>query len=215
MGTPVNISTLTNEVSMHLSGCPLPVIESAMRKTITELCQQAKVWEEDLPAITLVPATATYTMASALAYAEPCDVIRSHVVVGSVRQDLETLDNMQAYIRYPEPPAGTAVALVRGLGAVVTLVPIPDVAGTLHIRAALRPTPTATQWDSDLVAEFRPALFHGVLYDLMMMPERSWSDAKNAAFHGKMWAQAKASAGWRADTQYNRKSLMVAQRPFA
>ena len=95
------------------------------------------------------------------------------------------------------------------------MAPAPDTAGTFSVYAALRPTPTATETEQFLYTEFTEVVYHGVLYYLKRMPERPWSDAKDAILHGKQWTHFIASARDRADRGYNKTSLSVQMRPFA
>jgi len=215
MGAPIDISGMIYEASGHLQGCPAPVIENSYRKIITDLCQRAKVWRVDLDAITMVVSQEGYTLVSPVAYAEPLDVLEAYNVIATRRQDMRWLPLALLRTKVPAGEEGTPRLFHSGAGTTLTVAPAPDTAGDLHVQCCLRPTPTATQWDTDLYNEFRRCLLHGVLHDLMSMPNRGWSSAKDAIFHGKMWTDLVSDARWRADSGYTRQALRVEARPFA
>ena len=66
-----------------------------------------------------------------------------------------------------------------------------------------------------MYTEFNRAIFHGTLHELLMMPERSWTDAKTAMYHGKQWTYLLGAARLRGETGFNAGSLAASMRPFA
>jgi hypothetical protein len=103
---------------------------------------------------------------------------------------------------------------LRSVGA-VELAPVPNVNGTLYLRGYLRPDRDATAWDAELYDEFHRVVFHGVLYELLLMPNRGWSDPKTGALHGRQWTQLLAAARDRSQRGFNTDALSVDMRPFA
>lgn len=215
MPTVTILSTL-NRVSASSPGCPLPVLESAAREAMIELCQRAKVWRAIAPPVALAASQRDYTIAAPVAHGEVCDVLSAVSTVGGITTDLLLYDAQTLLWKYPlSGDEGAPVAMSTGAGAAVSLGPTPDAVGTLDTYVALRPTETATLFDADLYAEFREALFHGTLYRVLAMPQRSWTDAGAAAQHERKWTFRLASAGWRADTGFTKRALQVDPRPFA
>lgn len=214
MATTITLASMLPDVSAHVPGCPTPVIEFTMRKIITDLCQRAKVWTVELDPITLVAGTATYVLASPLAYAEIADIRR--VRVTGTHEPLEWKSPSTLDLMYPEPVDGPPrYFATSALDTSITVAPTPTEAGVARVTVTLRPTDTATQWDLALYREFKRCVFHGVLAELLAMPLRSWTDAKTALTHEKRWVNLVSEARWRADTAYTPHALRVEARPFA
>lgn len=215
MPTVTILSTL-NRASASSPGCPLPVLENAAREAMIELCQRAKVWRAIAPTVALVATQRDYSVLSPVAHGEVCDVLSAISTVAGVSTNLTLYDPQTLMLKYPlSGDDGTPVAMSTGAGGTLALAPTPDAVGTLDTYVALRPTDTATLFDAALYAEFREALFHGTLYRVLEMPQRSWTDAGAATQHERKWTFRLASAGWRADTGFTKRALSVEPRPFA
>jgi len=221
--TPLVSSTtsfddMVDDVSVHLPGCPQPMIAHTIRKVVVDMCQRAKVWVSDFRPITLVPGQVNYALQPVETYAVCTDVVSGHVVIGGAKTEL-SWEPLEAVKRqFPSWPTGvnnTPQVMTWATLGEVMLAPVPDVAGTLYLRGYLRPAPDATVWDSALYNEFSRVIFHGTLYELMLTPNRSWSDAKVAALHGRHWTQLLAAARDRAQRGFNADDLSVAMLPFA
>lgn len=214
----VTFASMVPEFSPFLAGCPNLTIERAARKVSIDLCQRGKVWRVELPDITLVPTTHAYVPTSPVAYAEYCDFLTGTTLIGTESRDLKwkTYDTIhRMFPAWPNNTPGTPLyATMRTPGSIL-LAPVPDTAGTMSLFACLRPTRTADSWDSDMYAEFHRAIFHGVLFELLAMNERSWSNPKLADAHGKEWTYLLNEATARAESGYNAGVLQVEMRPFA
>tara|TARA_R110000782_G_C14615929_1_gene392672 strand:- start:93 stop:641 length:549 start_codon:yes stop_codon:yes gene_type:complete len=182
------------------------------------MCQRAKVWNEDFLPVDLVVGRVTYSMVPPVAYAVCTDITDGYTLVNGEKTNL-TWEKLTAvkgrYPNWPEDSQGTVQYITSATLGEVLVAPVPDVAGTLNLRGYLRPSPTATVWDADLYDEFQRVIFHGVLYDLMMMLGRGWAEPKLASIHGRQWTQLLAAARDRSQRGYNADDLSVAMRPFA
>jgi hypothetical protein len=214
MPTPVTLSSMVPDVSAHVPGCPTPVIEFTLRKIITDLCQRAKVWTTELPVVPLAASTATYVLASPLAYAEIVDIRR--VRVEGTHEPLEWKSPSTLDLMYPEPVDGPPRYFTTSpMDTSITLAPTPTATADMRVTVTLRPIENATQWDAVLYREFKRCVFHGVLAELLAMPLRSWTDAKTAQTHERRWVNLVSEARWRADTSFTPHALRVEARPFA
>lgn len=214
MPTPISISTITGEVSAHVPGCPTPVVEAAMRKVITDLCQRAKVWTTDLAPIALVAGTHTYPLVSPVVYGEIVEVARARV--DGVTAPLLWASPSDFDLLYPDEVDGEPQRFTtRITETTIDLAPTPTSAGALLVTVVLRPTMTAAQWDLALYREFSRCVFHGALHELYDMPQRSWTNHALATANGRVWTNLVSEARWRQDTGYTRGALRVEARPFA
>lgn len=217
--TTTTFASMVPDISAHLPGCPSLVIERTARKIATDLCQRGRVWQLDLTPIAVVAATYEYAMASPVAYAETVDVQDAYFIDADGEKTPVTWKPYAAVRRshpaWPEADEGLPLYITTVLTGYANLVPVPDVPGTLYVRAYMRPTAAATDLPTWLYNEFQREIFHGTIHELMAMPERSWSSAKMAEYHGRQWTYLLSQATIRAGQEYNTDSQAVQMRPFA
>lgn len=222
--TTTAFSTMVDDISAFVPGCPSPVIERTIRKTVTDLCQRAKVWEVDLTPVTLTSGEYQYPLESPYSYADVTDITAASISPDGVSRTtvrwvpLQTLRMTRP--SWPDDDAGQPMYVSVSEPADLLVAPVPEATMPLYLRANLRPTATATEWPTYLHDEFRRVVFHGTLHELLMMPGRSWSQADKtsaatAAYHGKQWVFLLNAARHRANTGYNARSLSVQMTPFA
>lgn len=214
----IAFSDMVDDLSPYVPGCPDPVIARTVRKVISDMCQRAKVWHEDFAPVDLVVGQAAYPLRPPVAYATCTDITSGYTLIGGQKTVLswEKLDAVKArYPSWPEETSGAPQYVTSATLGQILLAPIPDTVGTLNLRGYLRPSLTAEVWDADIYDEFQRVIFHGVMYDLMLMNGRGWADAKLGAVHGRQWTQLLAAARDRAQRGYNTDDLSVAMRPFA
>ena len=211
------------EVSPHISGCPDPVTTAYIRKVVIDLCSRAKVWRVTG---TSVVATAGVAKGFALVSGVTDTVVSSlisaqmHKTTANTTRKIDIVSSAVAYQRYPDWPnalaTGEPVLLFQEDPLTLNVAPVPNTADTYTIipLVAIKPTSTATVWDSVLAEEFRQLIFHGVLYELMLMPKRHWSDAKTAMIHGKRWQYLLQEARARVRKGFSSAEVSVEMVPW-
>lgn len=214
----LSFDAMVDDLSIYVPGCPDPVIARTVHKVITDMCQRAKVWHEDFLPVDIEVGRVTYPLQPPVSYAVCTDVTGGYTLIGG-RKTALTWTQLDAVKRrfpnWPENEVGTPQYVTSATLGQLMLAPTPDTAGTLNLRGYLRPSATATEWDLDLYNEFQRVIFHGVMYDLMLMNGRGWAEPKLAAIHGKQWTQLLAAARDRALRGYNADDLSVQMQPFA
>lgn len=217
--TTTTFASMVPDISAHLPGCPSLVIERTVRKTATDLCQRGRVWGLDLTPVSVVAATYEYALPSPVAYGEVVDVLDAYFIDADSKKTPVVWKPYKAvraaHPEWPEDDTGLPLYLTTNMTGYASLVPVPDVAGTLYVKAYMRPAATASEFPTWMYGEFQRELFHGTLHELMAMPERSWSNAKMAEYHGKQWTYLLSQATIRAGQEYNTDSQAVQMRPFA
>jgi hypothetical protein len=214
----VKFDDMVDDISPFLIGCPSPVIARTAKKIVTDLCQRGKVWQAKIAPDNFAIGEYTFTLVPPVAYAEITDIVSGHTVIDGSKRPLTwaALDAVKRhYPAWPEDNAGQPQLMTWSAIKEFALAPTPLTAGVLHLEVKLRPSATATEWDETLYAEFQRAIFHGVLFDLQMMPDRGWSSPTAAAANGKIWTHLLAAARARANHGYNITSLSAEMRPFA
>lgn len=210
--------SMAYEMSAFLPGCPSLAIENTIRKYAIDLCRWGKVWRGDMTQITLVDGTYQYAVSSADANARFDQPTVAYTTIGTTKTFLKIRTYTELLSEYPSWPGdsdGSPVVITTRDPGYVMLAPVPDAAGTLDIFGTLVPTSVATEWDTAMYDEHRDVLFHGVLYELMAMPGRSWSDLKESLRHEKRWSYLRASARAVAERQYAPRPLSVEMTPAA
>jgi hypothetical protein len=215
----VSFAAMVPDISAYLPGCPSLVIERSARKIVTDLCQRAKVWREEVLPIALVASQSQYGMDAPYGFSEPTDILQGYILYpDGTKVELPYTAYSYARRRFPDWPEsseGQPVLVTRNIFGAVSLAPTPNAVGELHVVVALRPTSDATEWLQTLYDVHHRVIFHGVLHELMQMHGRSWEDEKKALYHGKQWTYLLNLARDRAERGYNVDDLSVEMRPFA
>lgn len=219
MATTQTVSSMVPDISVFLQGCPSPVIERTILKIATDLCQRAKVWALDAVPITLAPGTYEYDLTFAESYAEATDLDSAYLILADgskVTLPVEPVGVvMRRFPSWPQDAAGQPQLVTKLEAGKVLVAPVPEETADLYVRCVVRPVTTATVLEQWLYDEFRRVIHHGVLHELLLMPQRSWSNPKLGEFHGKQWTYLLNNAKARATLGYNQGSVSVEMRPFA
>lgn len=216
-------SALIPEIAPHVHGVPNPVATHYIRKVVTDLCERAKVWRVQLADVVLTPGDYTYDLVSPVAGTEVSVILDAKMLLtaAGTTRNLGIISDDQARVLYPLWPDLNALteprSVTRSTSSEFHVAPVPgsDDTYTLKLFAAIRPTPAATGWDEALFNEFRRAVFHGVLHELMMMPDRPWSNDKLAMYHGKQWDYLLYNARAKANKGFSPASVSVKMNPWA
>ena len=215
--------TMAGEVAAHVAGCPTAVITTYIRKVVIDLCERGKVWRVRATPLTLVAGTYSYALVPSVADTDISSILQATVTrADSGKVSALTFGTHEvmfdAYPGWPQDGiAGPPRNIVTSDVSSIQVQPVPDAATTYVVDAmlAVKPTQTSTGWDSALFSEFHRAIFHGVIHELMVMPDRKWSDQQTATYHGKQWEFFLFSAKAKANKGFGRASLAVRQRPWA
>lgn len=170
------------DVLPELPGAPLPLVDHWLRNAAIEFCERSKAHVE-----TLVPVDA---VASQMAYVLPMPTdgapvpvtLNELVEIVSVRFSGEKLTPRAPQFldtKYDdwEAEVGTPADYTQADTENVLLVPAPaDAAvGAIVVRAALKPTSTATGIADWLYSQYRQALCAGAKAKMMAMENQPWT----------------------------------------
>lgn len=188
-----------------LPGCPFAVVDNALRLAAIAFCEQSLAWRYKHPAVAVVPATAEYpfvppaeSVVHAITYAAFEDKnIESHA--GESGINIADWRNQTGTPEY-----------VLGGYTDLTLVPTPDVAGTLTMTVALKPSPAAAGVDDNVFNEYRGAIVHGALATLLLSPKKPYTSPNLATYHQQQFAIQTGVAGMRQARNFTRAPLQTA-----
>lgn len=214
---------MAGDIAPHVAGCPSAVVTSYTRKVVIDLCERAKIWRVRADPVVLSQGVYNYAITSPAPETEVSTVLHVNLTssdTGAVREIHQSTHEVmfKAYPYWPldgleGEPMNTIVLDPDN----VQLQPIPDgrTTYTLNSMVAVRPTQTATGWDAALAKKFRRSIFHGVLHELMMIPDRKWSDDKTAVYHAKQWGYYLYAAKASVNKGFGRNALTTQQYPWA
>ncbi len=211
-------AAMTGEIAGHVAGCPQYTLENSVRKVVRDLCRRGRVWRDFATDITLVPGTYSYTIVPTQAQAEVVAVLYATTTINTVKRDIPYVGFAVArklYPSWPEESDGNPEIITSTTLGPIQTAPVPDTAGVLSPYVVLAPTLASTLWDTAMYDRHERAIFHGVLYDLMLMPNRVWSNTQLGAVHGKQWTYLLNDARISAEHGYNTSDVFVQQRPMA
>lgn len=181
------------DVLIELPGAPLPLVDHWLRNAAIEFCERSKAYRLDLAALDTVAAQMGYAVTPPDGL-EPIEIL-------SVTYDGEPL-TVQApgalSDRYGDWQAevGTPEYFTQQDGATLLLVPAPADAAVaaLKIKAAVKPSPTATGIDDWLFSRWRTAIASGCKAHLLLMADKPWSNPDRATLNAGRFEEAIAKA---------------------
>ena len=80
---------------------------------------------------------------------------------------------------------------------------------------ALKPLRSATDMDKTVLDELEDVVVHGALQQLLVLPEKSWSDRELAAYHAKQFLFKLSERRARTNLGAGRASMSIQMRPLA
>jgi hypothetical protein len=188
----------------EVPGCPIPAANIAIRQSAVAFCEQSLAYKTSHNPIAVVSGTAEYDF-------QPQDQTVVHAITYAKFNDDELQSRVGEYgISNPDwrSEEGTPKYIFGGMTS-LTLIPAPDVDGTLTMIVALKPSPDATGIDGNIFNEYREAIVHGALSRLMMSPKKPYSNQTLAQWHGQQFTIMTGQAGMRAARSYTRAPLQT------
>jgi hypothetical protein len=193
-------------------GCPEPLAQQALLDSAIEFCGRSLAVTTTLDAVTLREGLASFEVET------PTNTTIAQVL--NLWFDGRLIDPAPyAEATAPDSPAGEPRYFYgEDIDEVfnITLMPAPDrtVRSGVIVRAALKPTRSATTVHNILFERYAPAIVDGALAILMAIPDQSYSNEQKALVMGSS-ARAKANAA-RTDALHGRvqSSMSVKMRSF-
>jgi hypothetical protein len=210
--------SLESKLAPSVPGCPRPTIEQYVRDAAIEVCEKTLAWRYEQDSIRLTPGVYEYDYETP-DYAEIAAVIYSAVngvaVSALVQEDVHRL--------FPDWPNldVTKRSEPRYISQFdpdhFVVMPIPDSSKTYDIKMflALRPTPDSTGMDKTAFDECEQLIIHGALQNLLVLPNKSWTDRELATYHAKQYVYKTANRRAKANLGVARATLSVKMIPLA
>lgn len=199
-------SSFYDYTAPDLPGCPLELIDLALRQSAISFCENSLAWHYDHPAITVSSGAAAYD------FIPPQDAVVHSIFYAKWNDteiDSNTSETELASKVYDWRNATGTPTYVLG-GSSLQIVPNPDSSGTLRIKVTLKPSVTATTIDSNVFNEFREAIAHGALARLMYSPKKPYTNPALAQYHAQQFDIKTGQAGTKQARNFTRAPLRTA-----
>lgn len=181
------------DVLADLPGAPAPMVDHYLRNAAIEFCERSKAWVVDLDLIDAVAEQMEYTLpmptGAELVEIKTAWFLGEKITPKSPGYLAANYDDWTAEVGTPEHYTHESTDAVM-------LVPAPADAASdaLKIKAAIRPTPDATEIDDWFYNHYRLAIAAGCKALLMVMADKPWSNADLAVINASMFEAVIAKA---------------------
>jgi hypothetical protein len=188
------LTALRPKVQPHVMGCPLPMIDDAILQTVIEFCNRSRAYRFTPGQITVVASTADYTVSDL-----PATTAIAWLLAAELDEvPIDTPDSGSIPVLW-ETETGSPSAVVVVSDTQVGLRTVPDAAGTLDLRLALRPSQSATTYPDEFHNLYQDQIAAGVLAKLYAQPRKDWSTPDLVKDCRDQFERAIYAAEYRAD----------------
>lgn len=211
-------STLANRLVPTVHGCPIPVITQYVRDAAIEACERTLAWRYIQPTIRLTPGVYDYPF-------ELPDDTEVHAIISTAvnANPIRPVTLESAVTTYPLFPDDSATARATPLLLVhidpdtFYVAPTPDavIDYDLKMIVALKPLRDAAGMDTTIMDDLENVIIHGAAQNLLVLPEKPWSDRELAAYHAKQYVFKLTERRARVNVGSGRAVLTVRHLPLA
>ena len=218
MTTTRTFLSLVQRLITSVPGCPQPVVAQYVRDAAIDACERTLAWRYEQPMIRLTPGVYEYP------YEQPTGsevhAFLTAAVNGRPVAPVTLEDIHRFYPDWPnlDPSRRADPRYIFQLDVDnFALAPIPsdDESYDLKMIVALKPLRDSTGMDKTAMDDLENVIMHGALRDLLVLPNKNWSDRELASFHAKQYISKTAERRARAMLGAGRASVSVQMRPFA
>lgn len=180
-------SDLLPRVLPSVDGCPTPTVIAAIRDAAIQTCIRTLAWQSQLVAVPAVVGQAEYD------YLVPpdCEVqaLLEATYDGKLLRVMRAQQLRARDDKWPTPAAaqGVPMFIAPTTTRKFAVLPAPDVAGSIELRAVLKPLRTAIGMEDEPFNELEDAFVHGALQYLLVAKDKFWSDRELASYHAKQF----------------------------
>lgn len=210
--------SLVQRLATSVPGCPFPVIEKYVRDAAIDVCERSLAWRYVQPPIRLTPGVYDYPYETPIG--TEVHAFMAVTVNGRPITPITLADVSRLYPGWPIPDVDKRAdpRFVFQLDSDnFALAPIPDDKQEydLTMVVALKPLRAATGMDETAMDDLENVIMHGALRDLLILPNKNWTDRELATYHAKQYTYMATERRARADLGAGRAALSVQMRPLA
>lgn len=237
-----DFSTLVNEISPSVPGCPYPMILSHIRSAAIRTCERTLAWRYQVPTFPLQPNVQQYTYSKpegtdvhavfdAYVNNKPLQRLTLDQMIGKLRRENGglynlLLENGGAFLNENGTEflgdgadtfeTGEPAAMYQVTPDKFAVYPIPDDQRSYEVVMflALKPKRDADGMDSVIFDELQDVIIHGALQHLLVMPNKNWMDRELASYHAKQYIFHLSERRARANLGTVRGVMTAVMQPF-
>jgi len=198
----VNWNQFHEYIMPNVQGCPLAIVNNAIKSSAIEFCERSLLWRLDAEPIDVTAGESRYSFLPP----DGSRVIRvTHAVLnGLTLVPVSRKELNDAYIDWKTFEQTSPRMFFMDTPTSITLVgkPIEDSASGLRVQVALKPSRSATNCPDFLYEDWAETIAHGALYRLHSMVGKEWAKVDTVAEHysryrdGISRAKSKALNSW-------------------
>lgn len=197
-----------------VQGCPLGLINHAIRKATIEFCERTNLWKMGSPGADILKDQAFYTFDTPVGtrVTQPDWItINGKQLVGTtpIELDIEIPDWREKEQEYPHLYYVERPNTVRIIG-----IPTEDKLGLLDAQVSLSPTRDAVDCPDWLYENWVDVIASGALATLTAMAGKQWSDSTMAAYHNQIFRAGISRARSKQWKARQGMSLNIKAQPF-
>jgi hypothetical protein len=199
-------------------GCPEPVVDHALVSTMIDFCEKTLVHQVDLDPITVVRGIIDYELDPPINQTLITRVMKVFYkdteLTAVAPDDVRVAQLYNKYFEGVQPQEGTPRMYVQKDPRTISIFPFPQETErlALTLRAALKPTRSATQFDDILYEEYAETIGHGTVSRLAMQSGKTYTDLKLAGLKNVLYTAGVNVARQRASRGSTRANQQVRMR---
>lgn len=208
---PTPLSSFTPRIAYRVDGCPDITIEQAVLDSCIDFCERSLILRQTLDQVT----TAVGVKEVELDLPTNYRIVKIlKVWVNETEIEAASEEEVSTPLAHVDSVPGSTSTnsvpawYVESSPGTLRVFPAPDKAYTITVRAALKPSRSATSVDDILFENWVNAIVEGALARLYLMPER-WGNAGLAAVSAKAFLSFASSASTEAQHGRGRGELRV------
>lgn len=208
----MNLTDFLPDIYLEALGCPEAVALNALRHTLREFCERSKAWLADIDSISVIADQPSYDIDV------PPDaelMILLSATYNSRTMTIYTPEEMDRLLTTWRTDTGTGVSYLIQDWTTLYVSPIPtaDDSYPIYLRAAFKPTMSATTC-GDVLDNWREGIAGGVLARLKTVPGKPWTDREAAVYYRSLFDDAVRMASVRTLTGFSKRSMRVTPRSY-
>lgn len=187
----VDMSEFYTEIRTVAPSCPRPTVDRHLRNAAIRLCEEAKCHRVDLDPALIIANIGQVEL-------DLPSGSRVHEVITASIDGQRLEPTTPKLLSYRDPnwaEPGRPYAYYLESPNTLRLAATPDAQGLwLDVNAAIKPTRTATQLDEYLVENFFDTIVAGALTNILMLPDRPFTDPGKAQMYGMAFSNGVQNA---------------------
>lgn len=193
----------------NVQGCPVGIINSAIRAACIEFCEKSMLWQQESSKADIIAGESRYGFAAptgARVY-QPTFVSLNDVPL--VQTNLQDLDDLSPAWRTLEAETPTHYFMDSESSIRLVGIPKEDIPASLEVHVALKPARSSDGCPDFILEDWADVVASGALSRLHAMVGRVWTEKELVNYHNKLFRAGISRAKVKAFKSRQRTSKFV------